>query len=121
VSELVQQHKRKQGKILENVPNDRGIPALSALDLVGGDEEPRPVEEYINSGKTEEMDGTTAGTEHLHRLRDEADPTEAPPLKVERRHAGYFGLHIYLRASRSELPAASGLTENSSGNIPWTA
>jgi hypothetical protein len=82
----MQKHKRKQSKILEDVPDDRGIPALSALDFVGGDEEPRPVEEYINSGKTEQMDGTTAGTEHLHRLRDEADLGDPLPCTLSTRY-----------------------------------
>jgi hypothetical protein len=115
----MQKHKREQGKILENVPDDRGVTALPALDFVGGNEEPRPVEEYIDSGKTEEMDGTTASTEHLLRLLDQTDPTEVLPLKAEKRQAGtlesiYISVHPGLSCLRH-----SGLTENLSGNIAW--
>jgi hypothetical protein len=40
------------------------------------------VEEYLDSGETEQMDGITASTQHLDSLLDEADPTAAHPLKA---------------------------------------
>jgi hypothetical protein len=45
VPELVRQHYQKQRQILENVPDDRGVPPLPVLNLNDGDEKPGPMQE----------------------------------------------------------------------------
>jgi hypothetical protein len=62
MSELMHQHNQEQRQILQNVPDDRGIPAFSALDLIGCHEKPGPVQKQINSGEAKQMDGTLANT-----------------------------------------------------------
>ena len=67
--ELVHQHNQKQRQIFQDVPDDRSVPALPALYFVCCHDEPGPMQEEIDSGEAEQMDGTLANTGHLGSLR----------------------------------------------------
>jgi hypothetical protein len=49
VAELVKGYDQKQCEILEHVPGDGGISPVSALDFIHRDDEPGPMQEYVNS------------------------------------------------------------------------
>ena len=65
----MREHDHEQRQILQHVPDDRGIPAFSALDLIGCHEKPGPVQKQINSGEAKQMDRTLANTRHVGSLR----------------------------------------------------
>ena len=44
VAELMQKHDEKEREVLKDVPKDRGVTALAALNLIDSDQEPGPVE-----------------------------------------------------------------------------
>ena len=70
----MEKHDREQRQIFQHVPNNRGVSALTGLDLDRCDNKPRPVEEDIDSGDTEQMDRTLASIQHIVRLRHEPRP-----------------------------------------------
>ena len=43
MAEFVNQYDQKQAQILGDIPCDRGIPLPSTLDLIDGDQKPRPM------------------------------------------------------------------------------
>jgi hypothetical protein len=52
----MQHHDQEQRQILQHIPCDGGIIALSRLDFVRRHEKPGPVEEDINPTETEQAD-----------------------------------------------------------------
>jgi hypothetical protein len=70
VTEFVNQHDQEKSQVLQNIPRDRRILALSALDLVYRDKKPGPVEKDINSSKVEEPDRVPAASWHVGSVID---------------------------------------------------
>ena len=65
VTKLMQRNDQEQREILHHIPGNRGIAPLAAADFISRNQKPGPMQEYIDSGKPEEVDRTLAAAWHL--------------------------------------------------------
>src|SRR5215467_13805322 len=54
VSKFVHEHDCKKSKIFNHVPSKRRVAAAGSAEFINGHHEPRPMQKYIDSGKTEQ-------------------------------------------------------------------
>src|SRR5690242_13610945 len=68
MAEFVQQNNEKESEILDDVPLDGGVPARALLDLVHGNDKPRPVEKDVDPGEAEQSHRALVGSWHCGRV-----------------------------------------------------
>lgn len=61
MAELVKRDDQEEAKVLKDIPGDRRINPVAAVNLVYGNQEPGPVQEDIDPRKAKQADGPLAG------------------------------------------------------------